>query len=257
MPTSSEEPSPEWRRRARRALEHHFERKSSPRLILTLILIVTGGVGFGLSIALLHLGMHHMWIRYPLAVLGAYAVFLGLIRLWVQFEKSRFEPNPSEIGTSLDEVRQSEPVPTWRPRHDRSGSWLDWLDFPDLFDLDEGCVLVLAAGVVIGAIALLAFAVMSAPTLLAEVFIDAFVVSVLYRRLRVAAREHWLGTAIRKTIGRALLLALLLSLGGWCLELLAPGSRSIGPAIHKILNEYGFGMITVHHSLAGLLHYRI
>ena len=90
-------------------------------------------------------------------------------------------------------------------------------------------VLILLAAIVVGLVAVLVFVVTSAPALLAEVFIDAFVLSVLYRRLRIAAKEHWLGTAIRKTILQACMFALLLSFAGWCLEFLAPGSHSIGP----------------------------
>jgi hypothetical protein len=59
---------------------------------------------------------------------------------------------------------------------------------------------------------------------------------VLYRRLRIAAEEHWLGTAIRKTWISALIIAVLLAIAGMCLESLAPGARSIGPAIHRILH---------------------
>jgi len=73
------------------------------------------------------------------------------------------------------------------------------------------------------------------PALLAEVFVDVFIVSVFYRRLRIAAQEHWLGTALRKTWWLALIGAGLLALLGSILETAAPGSRSIGPAIQKIL----------------------
>ena len=83
----------------------------------------------------------------------------------------------------------------------------------------------------------LAYAVMAAPALLAEVFIDAFIVSALYRHLRIAAEGNWLGTAVRKTWLLALAAAALLCLAGWCLEMLAPGAHSIDPAIEKLLHS--------------------
>ena len=67
-------------------------------------------------------------------------------------------------------------------------------------------------------------------------FLDAFLVSVLYRRLKIAAREHWLGTAIRKTWLLVFIAAALLSVGGFALELLAPNTHSIGKAIHYLRN---------------------
>jgi hypothetical protein len=86
-------------------------------------------------------------------------------------------------------------------------------------------------------VALLAMAIAAMPALLAEVFVDVFIVSVFYRRLRRAAQEHWLGTALRKTGWMALVAAALLALSGWTLETAAPGCHSIGPAIKKLLRE--------------------
>ena len=54
------------------------------------------------------------------------------------------------------------------------------------------------------------------------------------RRLRVAQKEYWLGTAVRRTWDAALLTALFLALGGWTLEQLAPGARSIRKAIEQL-----------------------
>jgi len=62
-------------------------------------------------------------------------------------------------------------------------------------------------------------------------------VSVFYRRLRMAAQEHWLGTALRKTWWLALVAAGVVALVGWGLETAAPGSRSIGPAIEEIMRR--------------------
>ena len=225
----------QWRHRAGKALRAYFDKRSAPRLILTAILGITGVTGFLASAGLLHLGLTHMWVRYPVAVVVGYAVFLSLIRAWVEFEKSRFTPEADEIQSVLrDPVKKY--TPSWRSDHRAKSSWLDWLDVPDLSGLDDGCLPVLVVTAVIAVIALLVVTTATAPALAAEVFIDAFVVSVLYRHLRKAVQGNWLGTAVRKTWFRALAAALLLSLIGWCLEMMAPESHSIGPALQKILN---------------------
>jgi uncharacterized membrane protein len=58
-------------------------RRSLPRVQMSLILAATGAAGFVASFVMLHLGVWRMWIRYPLAVLFAYAVFIVLLRVWL------------------------------------------------------------------------------------------------------------------------------------------------------------------------------
>jgi hypothetical protein len=48
-------------------------------------------------------------------------------------------------------------------------------------------------------------------------------VSILYLRLKIAEKEHWLGTAIRRTLPLVLAIAILVAVEGACLENLAPG----------------------------------
>ena len=220
-----------WRSRAKAALESYFYRRSFPRITLTLLLLITGAAGFLISYGMLRAGVLHMWIRYPVAVLVSYALLLGLIRIWVEIERARFDPLDADIeGTSVD-----CDGPRFASLRGSDGSWFDWLDLPSP-DLDwgEGCLAAIVLMVLVGLVLVLVTTIAAAPTLIAEVFLDAFIVTVLYRRLRVAQKEHWLGTALRKTIGRALLTALLLGIGGWALEMMAPGAHSIGKAIEQI-----------------------
>lgn len=59
----------------------------------------------------------------------------------------------------------------------------------------------------------------------------------LYRRLRMAAMEHWLGTAIRRTWLHVLGAALLLSIVGACLDVMAPRSDSLGKAVKEMFQD--------------------
>jgi hypothetical protein len=230
-------PGFKWRERARRALENYFRRRSLPRVMLGLVLMITGIIGFTVSYGLLHLGLLAMWLRYPLAVVGAYASFLALLRLWVELEQRRFDPRELELDAADDDEERDHRRRAPPARSD--DSWLDWLDLPDFFDFDidggEGCLVVALLGVVVALVIGILVALVGAPALVAEVFLDAFLVTALYRRLRVAAQEHWLGTAVRKTWKLALSAALLLALAGWVLGLLAPGAVSIGPAVERVL----------------------
>jgi hypothetical protein len=71
------------RKRAIERVRRSLVRDGSPRLLVSFLLALTGASGFLVSAALLHLGVTMMVVRYPLAVLSAYCVFLLLLRLWL------------------------------------------------------------------------------------------------------------------------------------------------------------------------------
>ena len=62
-------------------------RRGMPRVLMSLILAATGAAGFLVSFALLHMGVARMWLRYPVAVLAAYGVFLFLLRVWLHLQR--------------------------------------------------------------------------------------------------------------------------------------------------------------------------
>lgn len=223
------------RGRAVRGLANFLRRRSYPRIALGLVLILTALAGFGISFVLLKAGVGEMWIRYPVAVVGAYGIFLVLMRLWVEIESQQINPEDPELIEAL-EKGAPEPV---KSRGD--GNWLDGLDLVnfDFFDA-EGCLPAVLIGIVVALIGLVVFALFGAPVLLAEVLIDMLLAGLLYRRLKHAAQEHWLGACIRKTWFFVLCTAFLLFVAGLCLSVAAPGTRTIGPALEQIFFLQGW-----------------
>ena len=65
-------------------VRQHLEKQGQPRLAMLGILAVTLVAGFLASVAMVHLGVDRMSIRYPLAVGFAYATFLGLLWGWLR-----------------------------------------------------------------------------------------------------------------------------------------------------------------------------
>src|SRR3712207_6737479 len=88
------------RERVIRLVKLRLLRRGHPRLLVTLILMMTGLAGFLVSYALLHSGMTRMWLRYPLAILFAYCVFLLLLRLWLALRR----PRRGVVGDVLQEA---------------------------------------------------------------------------------------------------------------------------------------------------------
>jgi hypothetical protein len=62
-------------------------RQGLPRLQMSILLALTGASGFLTSFILLKAGVGSMALRYPVAVMVAYGVFLLLLRVWLAIQK--------------------------------------------------------------------------------------------------------------------------------------------------------------------------
>ena len=92
------------RKRAVERVRRQLLRGGWPRLFMSFLLVLTGGAGFLVSTALLHLGIEMMAVRYPLAVLSAYTVFLLLLRLWLALQRRTWEQVDAHLDLSGLEV---------------------------------------------------------------------------------------------------------------------------------------------------------
>ena len=68
-------------------LRKYLVHRRSPRAVLGWIMGATALAGFLSSMTMLRLGLDAMWLRYPLAVLVAWGVFLLLVRTWAERER--------------------------------------------------------------------------------------------------------------------------------------------------------------------------
>ncbi|HEX8564627.1 MAG TPA: hypothetical protein VF648_03090 [Pyrinomonadaceae bacterium] len=217
-----------------------------PRFQMSLILLLTGFVGFLSSFLLLHSGISQMWLRYPLAILSAYIAFLLLLRLWLAVQ--RYQGNfdlpidGSFSGTSSTSGDFSFGGGGDFAGGGAGGSWgnsvstshsdsggspiFDGISFD--FDLEELGLLILAIVALLGGIVASLYVVYIAPVLLAEILVDGFLLRGLYKRAEHIERMHWLKTAVRKTLLPALLCVLFFGIAGGALQAIAPEAKSIG-----------------------------
>jgi hypothetical protein len=91
------------RKRAIERVRRALLRGGWPRLFVSFLLAVTGAAGFFISAVLLRLGVTLMSVRYPLAVILAYCVFLLLLRLWLALRRNTGSDSDLllDIGDSL------------------------------------------------------------------------------------------------------------------------------------------------------------
>ena len=222
--------------------------KGMPRFQMSLILLFTGLSGFLVSFSLLHLHVLRMSLRYPIAILIAYSVFLLLLRvwLWVHGRPLKVELDESALDLISPDIGSGESVHPGGGGDfgggGSGGSWgesvasssevssnspsLDLLGF-DL-DLGEGCLIVVALIALIGGLVASLYVVYIAPALLAEILIDGVLLVGLYRRVKDNEQRYWLQAAVRRTLLPALLCAMFFAVAGYALQKAVPEAHSIG-----------------------------
>ena len=250
--SSTGEPRAELVARLARKLEYY----SSPRLQLLLILIAAGGAGFLASVLLLWSPAQTFELmapRYGVAAFCGYLAFIALIRAWIALQRSggRLDLDPEDALDLLDAVGPDLLVPSHVPpramfsggRSGSGGSSAEWSGSASgdsggwsIFglDLEDGVWLVVAAACTVAGVAAVGYVVYAAPVLLAEVALDAAIISVLYRRLRSDEQSHWLVTTVRHTWVPALVLVVFAFAAGYALQQVAPEARSIGAVVQSL-----------------------
>jgi hypothetical protein len=238
-------------------LKRRLQRKSYPRLHASLILLLTGLAGFLASFVMLRLGVSAMWLRYPVAILFAYGVFLILLRVWLSLSRPRDWDVLDVVETTVEVVSDS----TESGGSDfgggadfagggAGGSWGESVStitstkssvstftstkssgssgFSFDLDLEDGWVLLIAVVVVVAAFFAALYVVYIAPLLLAEILLDGVLMAGLYKRVKSIEHRHWLRSALSRTAVPAILVVVLFTIAGYAMQSAVPEARSIG-----------------------------
>jgi len=224
-----------------------FVGKGNPRLVMLVILTLSGLAAFAYSAGALRLGVDHMGWRYLGATLAGYAAFLMLIRVWIAFHRKSLSLDLDLPELPDGQSRGSGPQFSGGSSGG-GGASADWggsgeLGTPDLdmdlVDADEAWPLVLAVAVVLGILLATLFALLYvvnvAPVLLAEVALDAALLTGVYRKLRRQDARYWLGSVIRRTWKPAVIVMAGVSLAGVVLQWAVPSARTFGD-VFRVVN---------------------
>ena len=250
-------------------LEMRLRAESFPRLIMTAMVSVAGGMAFLCSAAMLWAGVDSMAVRYGLAAAAGYLAFGLVLRAWMGWRRSWLDdvvdlPTPdldfssshggsSGSSTSFFSGGRSggggasesfAPEPYTPPVEDDSVPALPVLGSSEkgdgvlstVADADDGRIwlVVLALALAVGALVAVAFVVYSAPILLTEVAIDAGIMSGVYRNVRRHDDGNWVGAVWRRTWIPAVVVIVCVSVAGYVLQLAVPDARSIGGVIRAV-----------------------
>jgi hypothetical protein len=262
------------RQHAIESVRANLVRRTSPRLHMLGLVVVTGGVGFLASYAMLHAGLRSMALRYPIATCLGYAAFLGLIRLWTRqyrvtarekSKKSRYDFDLDLTDVPLDQLFSSPTADAFDGfggggRFSGGGGGSDWggpsasssVGTPPptasggtgggsssgggwSLDLDEGAAWLIPIAIIAAMVlSVVIYVLYLAPTLFAELLLDAGLAAGLYRRLIRSEPRPWLRTAVRRTAIPACFVAGLLALGGAIMQRVYPDAPSIGVVVRHL-----------------------
>lgn len=229
--------------------------------------VILGGTYVAGAIAtrmLYAVGVDILWLRYALAVCGAYLVFLILIRLWLAYVGAMSGPDVdvldgvdfcADLVSELNPIADLSTVPAFGSGGGgvsggggASGGWdLAELDVTDLkvpssgsnlpgcgldLDLDEGFFVVVLLIVLVFALALAGFyLIYVAPAILGEAAFEAALAFALARRAKKIDRPGWVGSVTRATMWPFLaVLALSIVLGAYA-QKHCPDARRLVEAI--------------------------
>jgi hypothetical protein len=95
------------RERMARRIRTLLEKRGYPRIQMFFLIAAAGGSAFVASFALLHAGITAMWMRYPLALSVAYAIFLAMLWLWMKTRPEHYD-NAPDLAEALPTRSASE-----------------------------------------------------------------------------------------------------------------------------------------------------
>jgi len=237
--------------------ENDLRRNGWPRLQMAVLVGVTGTVGAVASVLLLHAGIVAMWARWPFALVIAWCVFLLLLWVWLQ-RRALDEVDCSSVQwpwgkpdgphATADAFRGAggqfggagasgsfDGVNAPASSCSDGAAWMPDGSPVDAVGAADEIVAPLIAVVTLVALALASlYLVWAAPSLLAEVTVDAALSYTLYRRLRRSERRYWLSTAIARTSRAFLGTGAFLMALGVALAVMVPQAHTLGEAMRML-----------------------
>ena len=231
-------------------LRRHLEARGWPRVVLFVIVALSGFAGFIVSFALLSAGMSSMAWRYGLAAGTGYVAFLCLLALYVAWKRRLGDFGPEEAVDLAQWMDLRFPTGTPQPsyftggRSGGGGSSSSWDGAAtsggggSWFDADaDGIWVVVAVAALAAAGLAVSYVLWIAPALLAEVLVDAIIVGTVSKHVGLLERRDWTATVLRRTWIPATLMIATLMIGGWALQQAVPDARSIGPAVQALTSR--------------------
>lgn len=229
-----------------RRIQAMVESQGWPRVQMTLLVCLTGAIGFLTSFVLLHHGVTTLWLRYLISMGVAYLGFLFLLWVWAKTRDKNLSDGldlpdigrGGKGGGSKDcgyegkgeDFGGGGSSGSYHPEASAGESPGTGITdvLPDSLELEELAIPLIVIAFVVMLVGSSFLVIVNAPALFAELLLDGILGASLYRRLRGLDQKHWLETAIRKTALPFTGMTLGLIAVGWTMQWVDPSASSIG-----------------------------
>jgi hypothetical protein len=217
----------------------YLESAGRPRLVMLGVLSVTLAAGFLASVAMVHLGVVQMHIRYPLAVAVAYATFFWQLRCWLTRQPlvSQLSEDPEGLlapgAAAFGAAALGDKLAAEEGRRSKSRTGSSWGgDFSAIGDIGEGAgaLVILVFIAVMTTLIVSVYLVVTSPMLLAELLVDGALLGAVSRAVSPEDPPHWSRAVVRRTWIAALVTAVVFGLVGFGIERVAPGACTLAQA---------------------------
>lgn len=245
------------------------------RVSMGVLVTLAAGAGFVTSLALLAAGDGAMWLRYPLAALAAYGVFLLGLRSWVGGLRAQWNGeaprawhvDPFELLPLPDFTSDAGTAAVPRDVAFGGGEFGGGgaggsFELPgvvsqdavpsvasrggrlggrllEALGLDDAWPLVVAAALAAAVVVTSVYFVWVAPVLVGELVLDGMVAGVAYRQTRRRAESSWVHGSVRRTWVAATVLVVSLTLVGSAATWVRPDADSIGDLFRDAPTQAG------------------
>lgn len=196
-------PNPVERPRIK-SFREQIAKKFLIRFHMSLILAAVMASAVLCSKLLLNLGVYSLPIRYPIAALVAYLVFLGLVRIWVAYvTRNDSSQSDADLDFDFDDVEfpsvdstKSVDFSGGSISHTSSSGSSSWS-----FDFDEGGWILIVLGILLAVIfGAGAYLIYIAPEMLPEVALQVVMASTLKRASNKLEAGGWAVSILKGTI---------------------------------------------------------
>lgn len=205
----------------RRKLETSLAARFYLRFHVALILALSIMCGWLADLGLLKLGVTRMLWRYPLAVLGAYAGFLGGVWLWIEYSGIRDFLRQQKLDELVGEAVTAAPQKTLQPMElIRNTVWVP-----------EGCLILLIVMTPVLFFGGYIFA--NAALVFSEIVLELLLAAGLIRGLGRVEASGWALGAMNATYWSFMFTLVVSILFAWWAESTFPGVQTIADVITR------------------------
>ena len=220
-----------------------------PRLHMMLVVSLAGAGAFLTSVLLVQFGMDSMALRYALAAVAGYLLFLGLLRLWLLRQERELVEQNTDVDVDLDfsgsspgdgfeggggSFGGSGASGSFDPAHSDGIADSPVADALEAADFDDGWIIVVVVVALGSGLVAIGYVVYASPLLFAELLLDAAVAGALYRGVRRRERAHWMRGVLRRTALSAAVLCAAVAVAGFLLQAVFPEAHTLGDILRTL-----------------------